>query len=168
MPVKGLEGMADELTLSIDERTGEYTRLTRFHPGADTTRSEARSTTTRRKYSSSAGGYLTRRSTCGWKLDIMRVGRREKFTAPSTPTSAVWFWNCRSRISETSDAPGRPGILVLRAADSRTIRIGRLGKLHVRPGWYVYVGSAFAASSLELPMFSGSCPQFNAKVEARR
>ena len=28
--------MAEELTLSIDARTGEYTRLTRFHPGADT------------------------------------------------------------------------------------------------------------------------------------
>ena len=36
-PVKGLEGIAEELTLSIDEVTGEYTRLTRFLPGADTT-----------------------------------------------------------------------------------------------------------------------------------
>jgi len=36
-PVKGLEGIAEEQTLSIDTRTGEYTRLTRFHPGADTT-----------------------------------------------------------------------------------------------------------------------------------
>jgi hypothetical protein len=36
-PVKGLEGMAEELTLSVDEETGEYTRLTRFYPGADTT-----------------------------------------------------------------------------------------------------------------------------------
>ena len=35
-PVKGLNGMADELTLSIDDETGEYTRLTRFHAGADT------------------------------------------------------------------------------------------------------------------------------------
>ena len=35
--VKGLEGLADELTLSIDEQTGEYTRLTKFHPAADTT-----------------------------------------------------------------------------------------------------------------------------------
>jgi len=34
--VPGLEGIAEELTLSIDEETGEYTRLTRFHPGADT------------------------------------------------------------------------------------------------------------------------------------
>jgi len=37
-PVKGLESIAEELTLSIDENTGEYTRLTRFCPGADTTR----------------------------------------------------------------------------------------------------------------------------------
>ena len=35
--VPGLEGLAEELTLSIDESTGEYTRLTRFLPGADTT-----------------------------------------------------------------------------------------------------------------------------------
>lgn len=35
-PVKGLEGIAEELTLSIDPSTGEYTRLTRFLPGADT------------------------------------------------------------------------------------------------------------------------------------
>lgn len=36
-PIKGLEGMAEEVTLSIDETTKEYTRLTRFLPGADTT-----------------------------------------------------------------------------------------------------------------------------------
>lgn len=36
-PIKGLEGIAEELTLSSDPVSGEYTRLTRFHPGADTT-----------------------------------------------------------------------------------------------------------------------------------
>lgn len=35
-PVKGLESMAEELTLSLDAESGEYTRLTRFLPGADT------------------------------------------------------------------------------------------------------------------------------------
>lgn len=35
-PVEGLEGMAEELTLSIDRESGEYTKLTRFLPGADT------------------------------------------------------------------------------------------------------------------------------------
>lgn len=36
-PIEGLENIAEELTLSIDNSTGEYTRLTRFHAGADTT-----------------------------------------------------------------------------------------------------------------------------------
>ncbi len=35
-PIAGLEGMAEEITLSIDPDSGDYTRLTRFHPGADT------------------------------------------------------------------------------------------------------------------------------------
>ncbi|HNC52008.1 MAG TPA: cupin domain-containing protein [Accumulibacter sp.] len=35
-PIEGLEQMAEELTLSLDPVTGEYTRLTRFLPGADT------------------------------------------------------------------------------------------------------------------------------------
>ena len=34
--VKGLDGIAEEVTLSIDSITGEYTRLTRFIAGADT------------------------------------------------------------------------------------------------------------------------------------
>lgn len=34
--IEGLDGMAEELTLSMDDETGEYTRLTRFLPGADT------------------------------------------------------------------------------------------------------------------------------------
>jgi len=35
-PIPGLEGSAEEITLSRDPHTGEYTRLTRFLPGADT------------------------------------------------------------------------------------------------------------------------------------
>lgn len=35
-PIEGLEGMAEELTLAVDEQTGHYTRLTRFAPGTDT------------------------------------------------------------------------------------------------------------------------------------
>ncbi len=34
--IPGLEGVAEELTLSVDPDTGEYTQLTRFLPGADT------------------------------------------------------------------------------------------------------------------------------------
>lgn len=36
-PIPGLEGMVEELTLSSDPESGEYTRLTRFYAGADTT-----------------------------------------------------------------------------------------------------------------------------------
>jgi len=35
-PIAGLEGMVEDLTLSIDSESGEYTRLTRFHANADT------------------------------------------------------------------------------------------------------------------------------------
>jgi Uri superfamily endonuclease len=34
-------------------------------------------------------------------------------------------------------------LLILRAIQVQTIPVGRLGMLAVRPGWYVYVGSAF-------------------------
>lgn len=33
--------------------------------------------------------------------------------------------------------------LILAAHEARCLRIGRLGSLALRPGWYVYVGSAF-------------------------
>ena len=35
-PIQGLEGIVEEITLSLDSTSGEYTRLTRFYPGADT------------------------------------------------------------------------------------------------------------------------------------
>ena len=41
-PVAGLEGMVEEVTLSVDSVTKEYTRLTRFLLGADTTAFEAK------------------------------------------------------------------------------------------------------------------------------
>ena len=35
-PIPGLEGLAEQVTLALDPVTGDYTRLTRFHAGADT------------------------------------------------------------------------------------------------------------------------------------
>lgn len=35
-PIEGANGMLDQLTLAMDEETGDYTRLTRFKKGADT------------------------------------------------------------------------------------------------------------------------------------
>lgn len=46
--------------------------------------------------------------------------------------------------------PAEPGtyVLLLRADVHRTITIGHLGVLEVRPGWYVYVGSALGPGGL--------------------
>ena len=41
--IEGMEGLAEELTLAIDEKTGDYTRLTRFKAGADTSAFGAKS-----------------------------------------------------------------------------------------------------------------------------
>jgi len=35
-PIEGTSGALEQLTLAIDEETGDYTRLTRFKAGADT------------------------------------------------------------------------------------------------------------------------------------
>jgi len=34
--IEGSDGFLEQLTLAIDKNTGDYTRLTRFKPGADT------------------------------------------------------------------------------------------------------------------------------------
>ncbi len=46
--------------------------------------------------------------------------------------------------------PASPGtyVLVLRSSRSRTVRVGRLGQLQLRPGYYLYVGSAFGPGGL--------------------
>ena len=35
-PIEGTNGMLEQLTLAMDEQSGDYTRLTRFKAGADT------------------------------------------------------------------------------------------------------------------------------------
>ena len=39
--------------------------------------------------------------------------------------------------------------LILRAQAEETISVGRLGVMAVRPGWYVYVGSAFGPGGVK-------------------
>mgnify|MGYP006420562059 CR=1 FL=1 len=38
--------------------------------------------------------------------------------------------------------------LLLRASSAQSVAVGALGDLAVRPGWYVYVGSAFGAGGV--------------------
>lgn len=42
-PIEGTEGMLEQLTVAMDEVTGDYTRLTRFKSGADTKKSGPKS-----------------------------------------------------------------------------------------------------------------------------
>lgn len=39
-------------------------------------------------------------------------------------------------------------VLLLRCSSSRTVRVGRLGSVRLRPGYYLYVGSAFGPGGL--------------------
>jgi Uri superfamily endonuclease len=39
--------------------------------------------------------------------------------------------------------------LVLQAVDNRSLEIGKLGRLAVRPGWYLYVGSALGQGGVK-------------------
>lgn len=38
--------------------------------------------------------------------------------------------------------------MLLRASSAQSVEVGALGALSVRPGWYVYVGSAFGAGGV--------------------
>ena len=42
-PIEGTDGMLQQLTLTMDDVTGDYTRLTRFQAGADTKKFGAKS-----------------------------------------------------------------------------------------------------------------------------
>ena len=44
-PIEGMEDFAEEMTLAIDKEKGDYTRLTRFKPGTDTSTFGAKSHT---------------------------------------------------------------------------------------------------------------------------
>lgn len=56
-----------------------------------------------------------------------------------------------TRDSAPMPLPPDPGtyLLILEAARSLSIRVGRLGTLAVRPGFYLYVGSAFGPGGLK-------------------
>lgn len=46
--------------------------------------------------------------------------------------------------------PSAPGTyaLILQSERNQTIRVGKSGSLTIRPGWYVYIGSAFGPGGL--------------------
>ena len=95
-PIKRLEAIAEELTLSIEGETGEYTRLTRFHPGADTTPFGGKSHEyPAQKSLFSAAISMIRPLICGWKPVIMQVVLLVKYMDRSRLIPAVWFLRYR-------------------------------------------------------------------------
>jgi hypothetical protein len=88
--------MVEELTLSIDPITGEYTRLTRFSPNADTSRHWAvNHMPTQKKYLLSAVAYMTKHLSYGLKQAITQAVRPANCMALSKPILAAWCWKCR-------------------------------------------------------------------------
>jgi Uri superfamily endonuclease len=61
----------------------------------------------------------------------------------------IRIWRVRA-AGTTAALPARPGTyaVVFRCRGTRTIAVGRLGRLALRAGWYVYVGSAFGPGGL--------------------
>ncbi|MBI4536748.1 MAG: GIY-YIG nuclease family protein [candidate division NC10 bacterium] len=55
------------------------------------------------------------------------------------------------RATTAQRLPARPGTyaVVFRVLTERSITVGRLGRLALRPGWYLYVGSAFGPGGLQ-------------------
>ena len=72
--------MLEELTLAIDEKSGDYTRLTRFKPGADTASFGAKSHDYPEIIFGRKEGYMTRLLISGWKRENMPVDRQVRFT----------------------------------------------------------------------------------------
>ncbi len=54
----------------------------------------------------------------------------------------------KRRVQAHLPATGGTYVLIFRSESESSVRIGRLGILNVRPGYYLYVGSAFGSGGL--------------------
>jgi len=71
------------------------------------------------------------------------VGNRKEAPRPVLPTHDPLAKIIRSNeLNAVESSPGTYA-LILRSPTEGVIRIGRLGNMQIKPGWYVYVGSAF-------------------------
>ena len=106
-PVKELEGMVEELTLSIDPVTGEYTRLTRFLPGADTKAFGGKAHPYPEEVFIVSGRLHDQAFDLWLKPAIMPAARQGSFMGLSGQTLAVLFsrypFRIVSLVSESSD-----------------------------------------------------------------
>ena len=98
-PIEGTDGMLQQLTLTMDDVTGDYTRLTRFQAGADTKKFGAKSHDYPEEIYIISGGSMMKLSTCGWKRAISPVGLRVKCMGHLFARKNVWFWKSRIQVS---------------------------------------------------------------------
>ena len=104
-PINKIKGMAEELTLSVDGVTGEYTRLTRFLPGANTTAFGGKTHPYPEEVFIVSGRLYDRRLTYGLTQGITLAGPPENFTTRSRPTSGVVLEvSFPNRISDSNAA----------------------------------------------------------------
>ncbi|MGB7988452.1 MAG: hypothetical protein WCF44_03605 [Candidatus Methylophosphatis roskildensis] len=97
-PIEGLPGMVEELTLSIDPITGEYTRLTRFLAGADTSAFGGKSHPYPEEVFIVSGRLFDAAFDLWLEPAITPAGRPANCMGRSAPMSAAWCWKYRFRI----------------------------------------------------------------------
>ena len=101
-PVDGLEGAAEAITLAIDPETGDYSRLTRFLPGADTTASGPQVHDYPEEVLILEDGSTTQHSTAGSASATTRAARRARRMGRFAPTRDALSSRSRFRASAGS------------------------------------------------------------------
>lgn len=96
--VEGSNGKVEFYTLAIDDKSGDYTRLTRFLPGADTTSSGGKSHTYPEEVYIVSGSCMTMPSSNGSRVATMRAGLPENCMGLLKRTKAVLSWRSLSQV----------------------------------------------------------------------
>ena len=99
LAINCMENMDEELTLAMDESTGDYTRLTRFKPGADTTAYGGKITLIPKRSWCGRAGFMMQPSTDGSRPATMQADRPGNFTARSEQKPVAWCWKCPAPAS---------------------------------------------------------------------
>jgi Uri superfamily endonuclease len=83
------------------------------------------------------------------RLVLQGIGR-VSYTLLRNRRASTQRATSRNISTQSRSTPHSPGTyaLILRSAATRRIGIGRLGTLQLRPGYYIYIGSAFGAGGL--------------------
>ena len=89
--IDGTDGMLEQLTLAMDDKSGDYTRLTRFKREQILRILEVSPTITLRKFTSYLAVYMTLPLICGLKPVILLVGLLVKFMVHFFSKKSAWY-----------------------------------------------------------------------------